>query len=63
MAKKTIKAQTEEKPQPEPVRAPSLSEKSKPQTFITMATEGQTVTSKVKTTRELYMEIVDVEQN
>ena len=31
--------------------------------IITSATEGEVITSRVKTTRELYMELVDAEKN
>lgn len=35
----------------------------KPRSIVTMATDGQTISSPVKTTRELYMEQVDAEEN
>jgi hypothetical protein len=38
-------------------------EPKKQRSIITMATDGQTVTSQVKTTRELYMEPGDVKKD
>lgn len=36
----------------------------RPRPFVTMATDGETVSSPVRTTRELYMELTkDVEKN
>lgn len=51
--KKTITEETKI----EESKAPAKDQRS----FITMATEGETISSRVKTTRELYMEIVDGE--
>jgi hypothetical protein len=57
---KSKKASVEE-PKPEPtLPAPP---DPKPQSIITSATEGEIITSRVKTTRELYMEVVDAQKN
>jgi hypothetical protein len=50
-----------EPPKPEPaLPAPP---DPKPQSIITSATEGEIITSRVKTTRELYMEVIDAPKN
>lgn len=46
----------------EEVVSPEPQAKSQ-RSIITSATEGEIVTSRVKTTRELYMELVDAEKN
>jgi ABC-type xylose transport system substrate-binding protein len=35
----------------------------KPRSIITMASDGQTFSTPIKTTRELYMEVVNDEKN
>jgi hypothetical protein len=57
MAKKKAKVEepTQETPAPEQTQ--------KPRTIIVSATEGEVLTSRVKTTRELYMEIVNAEKS
>ena len=57
MARK--KTKVEEIPQ----ETPAPEETQKPRTIIVSATEGEILTSRVKTTRELYMEIVNAEKS
>lgn len=51
------------KPDVETREEPFIEPPRKPRPVITMASESGTTTVPIKTTRELYMEIVDNEKN
>jgi hypothetical protein len=56
-------AKKKEDTKPEVKELEGTAQVKKPRSIITMATDGQTVSSPIKTTRELYMEQVDAKKD